>query len=74
MNRLQRQLQEDEALKQLVHTDAAVELRVGIASFPDDAVNGGELIFAAQNAVESTNRQHPVVCAAELDAEPRPVS
>ena len=74
VNRLQRQLQEDEALKQLVHTDAAVELRAGIASFPDDAVNGGELIFAAQNAVESTDRQHPVVCAAELDAEPRPVS
>ena len=72
ITRLQHELREDTALAQLLH-GAPPDLRVGIATFPDDAVNGAELIFAAQNAVESTDRQHPVVCAADLDAEPGPV-
>src|SRR5256712_2064939 len=73
VDRLWHQLQQDEPLGQLLHADAAPELRVGIATFPDDAVMGAELVFAAQNAVESADGQRPVVCAAELDAEPGPV-
>ena len=73
VSRLLQQLQEDATLGHLLQSDAGPPLRAGIATFPDDAVNGGELIFAAQNAVESTDRQHPVVCAADLDAEPGPV-
>src|SRR5439155_661839 len=73
VSRLLQQLQEDATLGHLLQSDAGPPLRAGIATFPDDAVNGAELIFAAQNAVESTDRQHPVVCAADLDAEPGPV-
>ena len=73
VDRLRHQLQQDAALGQLLDADAAPELRAGIATFPDDAVMGAELVFAAQNAVESADTQRPVVCAAELDAELRPV-
>ncbi len=67
--RLLRQFREDAGLGRLLDGRATRGVRVGIATFPDDAVASAELSYAAQNAVESADDNHPIVCAGDLEAD-----
>lgn len=46
---------------------AAGALSIGIAMFPEDAVSAGELLFAAQNALDATDPERRVISAGELE-------
>lgn len=68
--RLLRQLREDEDLSPLLDSRSPRGVRVGIATFPDDAVAAAELSYAAQNALDSADGDHTIVHARDLEADP----
>jgi len=43
-----------------------LDIRMGVAAFPDDAMSGTELLHAARNALEAADDTRPVVRASEL--------
>lgn len=43
-----------------------LDIKMGVAAFPDDAMSGTELLHAARNALEATDDTRPVVRASEL--------
>lgn len=65
VTRLLKELTTDPPLAKLLG-GSKLDIRVGIAMFPQDGVSGAELIYAAQNAAESADRDKPVICAHDL--------
>jgi len=71
--RLLAQLHGDPTLSRVLGRPSALDVRAGIARFPEDAVGAAELTFAAQNALDATTPEHPVVDAHELESSQPPV-
>jgi GGDEF domain-containing protein len=65
VTRLLRELKTDPTLAKLLGRSKP-DVRVGIALFPEDGVSAAELIYAAQNAVESADPDKPVISAHDL--------
>jgi GGDEF domain-containing protein len=68
--RLLRDIKDDATISRLLGSPAGPEIRVGIATFPDDAVVAAQLTYAAQDAAASASDDNPVALARDLESHP----
>ncbi len=63
---LRQRLRQSAVVPALRAAAGGLDIRLGIAAFPDDAMSGTELLHAARNALEAADETRPVVRASDL--------
>lgn len=71
---LRQRLADDSAALRLAARQGALDIRIGIATFPVDATTGPELSYAAGSALEAADPSTPIIRAATLMPADRAVS